>query len=293
MNLKNLFASCMTKTQSAISSILTRHETELQQTEEVPVQVQDTNKTEPVKPEKKESMEELYRLIPNMRNVDTDALFEDTCEGDILFAVVPVEAEKLAAMKPNSRRRPYLIVKKTEDGVFAYGCALRWNGNEKELTFEPASENSNLKEGTRILLNKSYFIPKTHLSNYLDHLSASDQMRINAILNMCAKSSKTHPRFNSSLKIQANSVIFKGEEHYYICSLEENHALVFPMNMNRKGVPVNFNGMLRYVDVVHGRMIDIDDTCSCAGALTKSARNDILRACRLSMTKETGVYAAV
>ena len=32
MNLKNLFASCMTKTQSAISSILTRHETELQQT---------------------------------------------------------------------------------------------------------------------------------------------------------------------------------------------------------------------------------------------------------------------
>jgi len=116
------------------------------------------------------------------------SLFEELCPGDVVWALMPLSEEELSAIEESHRIRPYLVVGKDDNAIYAYQSSSKkqkfannyqtYNINQMKLGY---SRNSNID---LTCLRK---LPEENLLKIMQHLSEQE-------LSLIAK----------KLKIQSN-----------------------------------------------------------------------------------------
>lgn len=218
------------------------------------------------------TLPEIYRLVPRLKDADSEELFRSVHPGDIVYAAMSLPSEVLETIHPDHRLRPYIIVRKTEDGIIAYGSYSGWMGKKEQIKFNLTPDSYDVKKVGHVILRKADFIPKTNLLQYVDHVSIHDQIKMNMIMDINRIPAENSPRFKAHKMLHYNSVIKKDMEYYYIFDRKGNTADVYPLTRNKTDIPVRLNGIRWYVDCRNKQRIQLDDTCIPIGQLENEVR---------------------
>ena len=197
---------------------------------------------------------DLVSLVPSLRDVDSEALFRFVKPGDIIDAVMPMTPEKLSSIPENHRHRPYIVVKKENNILFAYTGTSNPENVDHQLSFYLSTEDYNVWKDGYIELLHNYIIEKDYLITKLDSLRNRDMYAVNAILDQEKLSPNNHPRFELSVRIKAGDVIRKGGRLYYIRALQNGQAEAYELTESKKSrIKAEWNGKTYSLmpDVLH------------------------------------------
>lgn len=208
--------------------------------------IRSLEKEEAKQPDNKEmssGRKDLVSLVPSLRGVDSEALFRSVKPGDIIDAVMPMTPEKLSSIPENHRHRPYIVVKKENNILFAYTGTSNPENVDHQLSFYLSTEDYNVWKDGYIELLHNYIIEKDYLITKLDSLRNRDMFAVNAILDQEKLSPNNHPRFEISVRIKAGDVIRKENRLYYIHAVKSGKAEAYELTDSKKSrIKAEWNG---------------------------------------------------
>ncbi len=219
----------------------------------------------------------LYDLCPSLLETDADEVFDSLEEGDIVFAAMPFSVQTLENIDPAHRVRPYAVVRILDDGFIGYPLYSGVMGENARHSMKITPEDYEVKKECHIVLERVSRIPVEHISNYVDHLSVSDQLRLNMIMNAAEMNEKKYPRFHVNTHRTVNSIVNKGMNYYYIYAMDGNNASLVPFTKEKTETPVNYCNMLCYIDRDQKMNVVLDESYQNAGTLTRSVHNSLAR----------------
>lgn len=198
----------------------------------------------------------LSDLVYQLKEVDTEKVFDEIEVGDIVFAAMPFSLKILKKIRKNHRVRPYIIAKKDMSGVYVYGGTSKFKSYFSD-NFILSSYSYNVWKDGIIKLNKMYYIPKNNIIKYLDSLSLDDVLKIND--SICKRKNKKLSIIDLNFKINEHCLIRKEDKLYFIYKIINSVAKVFEVNEKPTKISIPFKNKQYYVDYKKIKEINIDD----------------------------------
>ena len=104
----------------------------------------------------------LKDFVPELNEVDEEALFASIIPGDIIYAVTYPSAKELVKMEPQHRIRPYIVASRTENKLIAY-CGTSNMKRKYKHSFTLSKERYDVfKSGNDEYWSRIYRIKNQH-----------------------------------------------------------------------------------------------------------------------------------
>lgn len=157
----------------------------------------------------------VYDLVPQLKETDTNELYERIMPGDIIMAVTPKPLEMLSTMDLSHRVRPYIVAKKENNVITAY-CGTSNSRASFKCFFDLNRDDYAVSKDGKIRLTKAFEITPDRILSVIDHLSYSDILKINEELYLCSHCRNCQP-IDISKEIREGQII-RFEKDLYIAA---------------------------------------------------------------------------
>lgn len=194
--------------------------------------------------------------------------------GDLVWAKMPLPESELAYIEPTHRFRPYLVIKKDDESIYAYQASSKKAtclNNFKSYVINQS--NKGYDKNSWVNLSVLYKVPCENLLYKMIHLNDHDLSMIDKRLNIL-KNRGTELRQTLNLPIQyaAGDVITYTDENgkesiYYVFSVEGNKLICYGITygkknwrqvvINRKNIYLDFIHQVTLTDLSKVKIIDI------------------------------------
>lgn len=157
----------------------------------------------------------LIDLVPQLKDIDHDELFKEIRPGDIVFGVTQISIDDLKELEVSHRIRPYIVAKKKDNYILAYGGST--NQKDKRKHFLLNKNDYNFSKSGFIYLDRLMKIHKDELICINDHLKINHINEINKLLGYgsCLIDGKHF--------FQKGNIIKGNNELFYIKSINHNN----------------------------------------------------------------------
>lgn len=219
---------------------------------------------------------QLSDAVPQLKETDSRQVFSAIREGDIILAAMPVPAELLGQIDADHRVRPYAVVRKESDFLYAYQGTSNQNYVPSGLSYPLKQGEYNLWKDGILALNDMKKLPASHVIRIMDHLSITDQLQINSRLSSAKLSPAYFFRFLLTVEYQPHTVVRKEKSFYYVWHVQGTGMTLLRLN-STGNIPVNYKGKLYYVSPKTAVPAGTGEGYLPAGSLTGSIRKELAR----------------
>ena len=170
----------------------------------------------------------LTDLVPQLKDIDHDKLFEQIRPGDIVFGVT--RCDNLEKIEESHRIRPFIVAKKKGNGVYAYsGTSKKNNYNHYYLLNK---DNYNFTKDTYFNLNNCYEIDKDEILYIVDSLKTNHLNKINSRLK-----TKGQLLIDCAHFFQEGNIIKDDHNLFYIHEFDSknNKAIIYKLLEDKNG----------------------------------------------------------
>lgn len=212
-------------------------------TKQQPKEQSEENRTPNQKLEKNLKLKD---LVPELNEVDEEALFASIIPGDIIYAVTYPSAKELVKIEPQHRIRPYIVASRTENKLIAY-CGTSNMKRKYKHSFTLSKEKYDVFKSGKINIGKANILTLGMIAGFIGTLKADDIIRINMDI-LFNKDGKYHPPIEKEYKIKEGLVLKKGDNLYCVGETRNDNVLLYLMKPEEGEIPIRFNKTRYYIN---------------------------------------------
>lgn len=144
-------------------------------------------------------------------------LYDKIQVGDVYFAKMPLPKKELKRIPKTHQQRPYVIVKKENNKLYAYKCTgtkLNWLKNYEYYPFKQSAYDTS--KDSYILLNEIYELPVENIINYYTTLYPKTIKELERRIGISNRNGNSLPRFNVQYNIEVGDIFVLDKQFYYV-----------------------------------------------------------------------------
>lgn len=154
-------------------------------------------------------------------------IFENIIVGDVIYAKLPVSLEQEKIIEESHLHRPFLVVKKGKNEVYAFvfSSVKRKKLHTYDFYKQPFLFYNNSKP-SYIYLNDLKKIPIQNIHKIIKHMDENTLMKLDKRLFISSNNGHSKPRFNMHLIPEKGDIVKNGEQLYLVVSRNDEKLIV-------------------------------------------------------------------